>query len=138
MPQPYVGLSIRVMTVAAAALAAGCASDASTAPAPPTVTYHVVYALTGSSGVAFDSLEYEDGQGALVRIPTPAAGWRIALSEPAGAYVHAALWGRALTGAQSVALTVTWASAAGSKTDRTIVELAGPGPFTLDLGRTQL
>lgn len=128
-----------LMAAASPVLAASCVNNATTAPPPPPATYLVSYGLSGTAGIAFDSVKYENEHEGVITVVAPPIGWSVSVVAPAGAYAHAAVWARALTGGQSMTLTATWTAAGRGTTDRsTIVEIATLGPFGVDIGRTRL
>jgi len=135
-----VRVAIRTLMAAASPLlAASCVNNATTAPPPPPATYLVSYGLSGTAGIAFDSVKYENEHGGVITVVAPPIGWSVSVVAPAGTYAHAAAWARALAGGQSITLTATWTAAGRGTTDRsTIVEIATPGPFGVDIGRTRL
>jgi len=109
-------------------------------PASPTAptSYDVAYHLNGTVGVTFDSVTYEDAQGALVRVVGPAVGWSVAFPVMVGRYVRASAWGHALSG-QSATLKVTWTvSGVSTASDSSRATLSAAGGFTLDIARRRL
>lgn len=103
------------------------------------VTYSVSYHLAGSTSVTFDSVKYEDAQGALVRVVAPAPDWSVTFAMNSGDYVQASAWGIASAGGQSAILKVTWTqSGVSTASDSSIAAISAPGTFALAIARRQI
>jgi len=103
------------------------------------ITYQVTYQLSGSAGITFDSVRYENTQGALVKVAAPSSGWFVAFSAMTGSYVQADAWTVASNGGASAKLKVTWTvNGVSTGADSSMATAAAPGAFTLVVSRRRL
>ena len=126
---------VSAVAAGAALLPAACEHGKSVSPN----AYFVLYQLSGTESVTFDSLRYEDAQGSLVTVAAPHSGWSVALGAQAGSYVQAAAWGVSTAGSQSAKLRVTWGiSGVSAAVDSGATAISAPGQFMLSIPRRQI
>jgi hypothetical protein len=107
----------------------------------PTATRHfvVAYSLTGSTGISFDSVKYEDSTGTLIKVAAPPLNWAIASPASSGSYVQATAWAFASGAGETARLRVMWTeSGVSSTSDSSKAVTAAPGRFTLSIARRQI
>jgi hypothetical protein len=110
-------------------------SNTTTSP----ITYSVSYHLAGSAAVTYDSVKYEDAQGAVVKVFAPARDWSVAFPVSSGGYVQASAWGDATAGSQTASLKVTWTqSGVSTASDSSVAAISAPGTVTLTIARRQI
>lgn len=109
---------------------------------PQVPTYVVAYHLTKSppaSGLHCDSIVYENSQGQIVKVISPALPWAVGFGAPAGNFIQVSAWVAATGGAQTANLKATWTiSGVSSHADSSVGTSSVAGAFTLGLSRRQL
>lgn len=124
--------STRASLVLAALLLTACGGGTDAGP----LTYTVTYRLDLTGGIAIDSVKYDDGHGALVKVATPAsapgsATWVQSISATQPASVEARAWGQGAPGS-TAKLKITWTiSGVSSISDSSTVATSAPGQFSL-------
>lgn len=115
-------------------LLAACSDSPS---GPP--TYTVVYRLTASAGITFDSVKYEDPQGMLLKVAGPPSNWMIILTAGGGSYVQGTAWVQAQGSGATATLKVTWTqSGVSTASDSSTATTSAAGGFTLDIPRRRI
>lgn len=94
----------KAMVVTALAVGAfACGSDSPSAPSG----YTVLYRLSQTGTVVWDSLQYDDGSGTMIKVSSPSSSWSTQLMLPGGSSVEARAWGTAFSGSTAV-LRAEW------------------------------
>jgi hypothetical protein len=116
-------------------LVAAC-SDSTSGP----TSYTVVYRLTASAtGIAFDSVRYENPEGTLVKVATPPLNWMVIDTAVGGSYVQGTAWVQGSTAGATATLKVTWTqSGVSTASDSSKATTSAPGAFTLNIPRRQI
>ena len=110
-------------------------SDEPSAPA----SYTVVYRVTASANITFDSVKYENPEGTLVKVTSPAVNWLVIDTALDGTWVQGTAWGNAFAAGATATLKVTWTqSGVSTASDSSKTTASAPGVFTLNIPRRQI
>jgi hypothetical protein len=77
-----------------------------------TVTYRLGIDSTGIA--TFDSLKYDDGTGALLKVNAPAANYAVSVTVSPGASVEAHAWAKGVRTGHTAKLVAVWMTAMGA------------------------
>ena len=125
-------MRIGLLTCCVALLVVACGG--STAPAVP--TYVVGYVVSGDTLLQCDSVEYEDAQGAIVSVASPALPWHTSFAAQAGHHIQATAWVVASGSGQSGKLKMSWTiPGTSSASDSSEGTSTAPGKFALSVAR---
>lgn len=114
--------------------AASCGKNEVTGP----TSYIVRYQLITTGTLTFDSVKYDDGHGALVKVAAPAGGWTSIISVAVGGSVEASAWGTGAP-ASSANLKIIWtASGFSTQSDSSTVTTTSPAKFSLSVAHRKI
>jgi len=126
--------SLACFALACGAFLSACGKATPAGPA----SFTVLYTLVTSGPLVVDSLKYDNGSGALLKVTTPASGWTASLTVNAGGSVEGVAWVNA-SGPGSATLKVSWTVAGvSSQADSSFANPATPQHFTLSIAHRVL
>lgn len=98
--------------------------------------YFLHYELSLTGAATMDSVRYDDGSGAFVKVLAPPSGWQVLTSALAPGSVEVRGWGTGATGS-IVTLREQWShvTGSGSAWDSATVVTTAPGVFSLSVMR---
>lgn len=115
-------------------LVAACEDEPS---GPP--SYTVVYRLTASAGIAYDSVQYENPEGTVVKVAAPPLNWMVIDTALGGTWVQATAWVQAANTGATATLKVTWTnSGVSTASDSSKATASAAGAITLNIPRRQI